>query len=150
MCIFSLSTVHVVVDVTGYFVSAPALAGGRLAPIVPLRVMDTRSGLKGPGCTPAWCSRSSIGAVLDPRSAVTSDLSAAVLNVTAVNPSAAGFVTVFPCGGSPPLASNLNYVAGAIVANQVTVGVGASRDVCFTSLADVDLVVDLTGYYGLL
>ncbi len=25
---------------------------------------------------------------------------------------------------------------------------GASRDVCFTSFADVDLVVDLTGYYG--
>jgi hypothetical protein len=46
------------------------------------------------------------------------------------------------------LASNLNYVAGAVVPNQVTVGVGAARDVCFTSFADVDLVVDLTGYYG--
>lgn len=36
------------------------------------------------------------------------------LNVIAVNPSAAGFVRMFPCGTRPATAS-LNYVRGQIV-----------------------------------
>ena len=45
--------------------------------------------------------------------------SAAVLNVTAVLPSATGWLTVWDGDGSPPNASNVNYVVGSIVANQV-------------------------------
>ncbi len=124
VCVFSLSTVHVIIDVTGYFTSSALLPGARLAPIAPLRLMDTRSGLKGMRLAAGAVLPLDIGSVLDQTMGGHPDLSAVVLNVTAVNPSAAGFVTVFPCGGSPPLASNLNYVAGAVVANQVTVGVG--------------------------
>ena len=50
--------------------------------------------------------------------------------------------------GPPPLASNLNYRPGEVVPGQATVGLGPGADVCFTSLADVDLIVDVTGTYG--
>ena len=35
-------------------------------------------------------------------------------------PSGPGFVTVYPCGASPPVASNLNYGTGQVVANLAT------------------------------
>ena len=52
------------------------------------------------------------------------DATAVVLNVTVDGPEGSGFVTVFPCGGLLPLASNVNFVAGQTVANAVTVTVG--------------------------
>ena len=40
------------------------------------------------------------------------DATAVVLNVTVVNPTAAGFMTVYPAGAAMPLASNIDYVGG--------------------------------------
>jgi hypothetical protein len=73
-----------------------------------------------------------------------------VLNVTAVEPSSAGFVTVFPCsagdgGGRPPEASNLNFKAGQTVANAVVSMVGTGGAVCAFSSVDTDLLVDVNG-----
>ena len=45
------------------------------------------------------------------RRSVPADADAVMLNVTAVGPVAAGFLTVFPCGSPRPIASNVNYVA---------------------------------------
>lgn len=44
---------------------------------------------------------------------------AASLNVTVVNPVGEGYLTVWPCGVARPLASNLNFTAGAVVPNGV-------------------------------
>jgi hypothetical protein len=44
--------------------------------------------------------------------------------------------------------SNLNYVAGQTVANAVVAPVSASGTVCFYSLADVDLIVDINGWFA--
>ena len=68
-----------------------------------------------------------------------------MLNVTAVNPSAAGFVTVFPAGASMPLASNIDYVGGEVVPNLVEVGIGTNGRVSFYSSSRTDLVVDVEG-----
>ena len=65
--------------------------------------------------------------------------------MTVTNPVGSGFVTVFPCGQSVPLASNLNYVAGQTVPNVVVAKVGAGGKVCINSFAATDLVVDVAG-----
>ena len=44
-----------------------------------------------------------------------------MLNVTAVSPTASGFLTVFPAGITMPTVSNLNFTPGASAANLVTV-----------------------------
>ena len=54
---------------------------------------------------------------------------AVVLNVTAVDQSAAGFFIVYPTGVARPLASNLNFVAHVTVPNLVTVGLGSGGQV---------------------
>lgn len=70
------------------------------------------------------------------------------LNVTAVDPSSSGFITVWPCGVDRPLASNLNYVAGDVVPNGVIAPIGERGSVCFYSLADTDVVVDIAGWFS--
>ncbi len=56
------------------------------------------------------------------RGDVPSNASAAVLNVTGVNSTAPGFVTVYPAGTALPTASNINFDhAGQVIANMVTV-----------------------------
>ena len=105
--------------------SAPALAvGSRFTPITPVRLLDTRSGLGAPtGMVgpegPIELQVGGVGGV--PSAGVT----AVVLNVTVTDPTVPGFVTVYPTGQPRPLASNLNFVAGQIVPNQVTVEVGS-------------------------
>ena len=76
------------------------------------------------------------------------DASAVVLNVTVTEPVGAGFVTVFPCGSPRPLASNVNFVAGATVANSVVSGVGAGGRVCLFTSAQTQLVVDVNGFFA--
>ena len=59
-----------------------------------------------------------------------------------------GFLTVFPEGITLPTVSNLNYVAGREVANLVTTALSATGGVSiYSSGTDVDVVVDVEGYY---
>jgi hypothetical protein len=72
-----------------------------------------------------------------------------VLNVTAVGPTAASFLTVFPGGTTRPLASNLNYLPGSPpTPNAVTVDVPASGQVSFYNAnGSVNVIADIVGYY---
>ena len=63
-------------------------------------------------------------------------------------PGTAGYAAVWPCGSPPPLASNLNFAPGQTVAAAVIVAVGDDDSVCFTSNADVALIVDAEGWFG--
>lgn len=132
--------------------AAPATASttaGRYFPIAPTRVLDTRvaGGAFGQGETR---SLSLLSAVPAPASAV-------VLNLTVTDPTAAGFLTVFPTGTDRPQASSLNKNAGETRANSVTVAVGqgtvGGRNVqnsvdIFNSLGSSDVIVDVLGYYS--
>jgi hypothetical protein len=80
------------------------------------------------------------------RAGVPADASAVLLNVTAIGPSADGFVTVFPCGSARPLASSVNHAAGGVAANAVFAKVGAGGTVCIFTQAATDLAVDINGY----
>ena len=55
---------------------------------------------------------------------VAADASAVVLNLTATNPAADGYLTVFPCGEAVPNASSVNYTAGQTVPNLTITKVG--------------------------
>ena len=78
---------------------------------------------------------------------VPSDAAAVVLNMTVVNAQAAGFATVYPCGQSRPIASNLNYVAGQTIPNLVIAKPGVGGKVCIYSYAAVDVLADVSGFF---
>lgn len=80
---------------------------------------------------------------------------AVALNLAVIQPSTAGFITVYKKGLSPiPSTSNLNFSAGEIViANGALVDLLDAADYQFSVWTDmppgayVHLVIDVTGYY---
>ena len=73
-----------------------------------------------------------------------------VVNITVVSPDIAGYLTAYPYATYPPLASSLNYVAGAIASNEVIVprALGQAADISLFTHAATDVVVDVVGYYA--
>ena len=138
VCIVASAPTHVIADVNGAFSPSGA---NRSWQFVPSRVLDTRSTAKvAAGSVTEVAVRGVNG--------VPVNATAVVLNVTAVDSAAAGFLTVFPCGATQPNVSNLNYGAGQTVANAATVAVGTSGKVCVYSTSAAHLIVDLNGSYA--
>lgn len=75
--------------------------------------------------------------------------SAVVLNITAVNPQGAGYLTAYPYGGTAPLAASLNYVSGDVIGNEVLATMNPSGTYDFTiySFRQVHVVADAVGYF---
>jgi chitodextrinase len=127
--------------------SAPASAttpdtSGTYHPLSPLRVLDTRFSARTLGA--GGSLNLALGGISVPGNAT-----AVVLNVTATNTSTMGFLTVYPAGGSVPLASNLNWVAHETVPNLVMVRLGSGGLVTiFNGAGSADVVVDLEGYFA--
>jgi hypothetical protein len=126
VCLFTLAGAHLVVDVTGWLD-----ADGTWQAVAPSRLADTRT-------TAQRLPAGGVLAVPVPPGAGT-----VAVTATAVDPAGPGYLTVFPCGTAPPTASVLNYEVSRIVANLAVVAAGAGGQVCVTSYAPADVVVDL-------
>lgn len=131
---------HVLADVVGYYDDAAAAGGGWYNPLTPARLLDTRaSGPVG--------ANSAISLPVAGRGGVpASGVQAVVLNVTAVDPTGSGFVTVWP-GGARPNASSLNFTAGQTIANLVIVGVNSGSVSLYNETGSTQLVVDVVGWF---
>ncbi|MCE6998442.1 PKD domain-containing protein [Saccharothrix sp. S26] len=142
--LYSNATTDVVIDVVGYF--AP---GNRsfLLPGSPLRAVDTRTGLGGPaGALPG---RSTTEYALDQGAPPLRYPPTAVMsNAKVVTPQRDGYLTAY--SPSPvelrPDAATLNFTAGAVT-NNLAVTQHSSAAFHNGSDGDLDLVVDVTGYF---
>ena len=145
VCFYSLVPVDLVVDVTGYFPTDAAFHA-----INPNRLFDTRSGQSPDALrTVAQVGPASVLEVKAtdlPGLVPATGVAAVSLNVAVTNPAAAGFVTVYPCGTRPFVAS-VNYAAGETVSNAVIAPVSATGTICFYSLVAADIVVDINGWF---
>ncbi|MFJ6623262.1 PKD domain-containing protein [Kitasatospora sp. NPDC091335] len=134
-------TVHVVIDLYGYYL--PQSVDG-YAPTPATRIADTRqSGAKlGPGASLPLKVAGSAG--------VPSGAKAVALNLTATEPTAAGFLAVRPGGQSGrPATSSLNFAPGRTVANQVIVPLGPDGTVeVYNNDGSTHVIADVIGYYG--
>lgn len=140
----SAGNTHVLVDVIGY--SSPS--GSRLVNVAPTRIKDTRSGLGGSGVAAANTTQNLrvTGGV------VPNGATGVILNVTAVDPTATAFVTVWPADQTRPTVSNINTVAGTTVPNLVVVrlptsGASAGTISLYNAAGDTHLLVDVLGYF---
>ena len=135
-----------IADVVGYYGDGTGGggSGARYGPLVPSRILDSRT---GPGYTTKWGPGVTRDLTL---TGVPVGATAVVLNVTATNPTAAGFATLWPSGlARPDPASNLNFVPGQTVPNLVTAAIGANGKVSlYNSAGTTDFIADLVGYYG--
>lgn len=127
--------VHVVVDLAGYLRGGTATLPGTYVPLSPVRVLDTRPGSVGAGAS----------ATVPLPTGVTAQ--AAFANLTVTDARQAGFATAYP-GGTAPLASTVNFVAGQTVANATLVKTsGSAFAVRNGSSGTAAVVVDVSGYF---
>jgi hypothetical protein len=143
--------------------AAPASSSTFVA-VSPVRVLDTRDDVvlwAGPFVTGVPHDVKVTGSI--PTSSGTQTVMPAgstgvVLNVTVLNSTADGFVSVRPADAADaPKTSNINFEAGKTVANSITVNLPTSGadagtfEVWFDSMgvagATADILVDVTGYY---
>jgi hypothetical protein len=140
------ASTDLVFDVTGYYM--PDSTGETYHPITPVRDLDTRigNGLSGKiaANTPACF-------LIAGRNGVPVAARAITGNATVVNSSAPWAVYVGPDSTATPSTSSLNFLAGEIKANNVTVALTSAGKLCATYMgpsgASTDLVFDVTGYY---
>ena len=137
---------------SGYF-DTFSCAGTTYTPLpVPARLLDTRTGettvdgrFAGQGTRPA---NSVLELAIAGRAGVPTDAVSVVLNVTSVDATAPGHLTVYPCGTTPPGTSNLNYVPGRTVANAAFVRIGDGGNICLYTNSPVEMVVDISGFFS--
>lgn len=144
VCVYTSTTTHILVDVTGYFP-----AGAAFTPRSPVRVADTRPGQ--PVALPATkvpvTSGGTLQVPIGGANGVPADAKAVVVNVTATQPAGGGHLRVFPCGQALPNASTLNYATGASVANSAVIALGTGGKVCIYSPTQTHVIVDVTGFF---
>jgi hypothetical protein len=137
VCVSSSAPVDVIVDISGNF----AAGTGFTPTATPVRFLDSRESTR-------IAAGTSKELVVAGDRGIPANAKAMAMNVTAVGASADGFMTVYPCGEPVPVASNLNYTKGRDIANSVLAKPGVGGKVCFFSDKAVDIVVDVSGYFG--
>ncbi len=138
VCLESLTSGDLVIDLQG---SYPAGSDYRAIPAT--RVADTRT---GQGIATHLTPRTPVELVVAGSNGVDATASAVAMNLTAVADTR-GYITAYPCGATPPLASNLNTWPGHAIANSTITALLAGGKVCFVSNVDTELVVDLEGWF---
>lgn len=132
VCVYTSAPTGLLIDVNGY-----APAGSRLGALQPFRLYDSRR-------EPVPRVAQQVTAVqVTGAGGVDAGAAVAALNVTAVDPLTAGYLTVYPCGEPRPEASNVNFRQGQTIANAVIARIGAGGRVCVFSSAPAGLVVDV-------
>ena len=135
----SAGTVDLVADVAGVY--APT-KGSHFTALSPTRVLDTRSGLGSP------TAKIRPGGVTITIPDLPDGVTALALTVTATNPTAPGYLMVYPAGRQNWV-SSLNYLTGQTVPNVVIVGLGPNNTVTFdNNTGSVDVIADLAGYFN--
>ena len=148
VCLFTADTgTQLIADVNGWF---PANSG--YTSTSPVRLLDTRPGLKTVDGTGAGIGLRRAGSIyqlqVTGRAGVPANATAVVLNLTSAEARGTGFATAYPCGTTPPTASNLNYGVGAPIANSAIVKVGTGGKVCLlTADTDTELIADVNGWF---
>jgi hypothetical protein len=124
-----------------------APAGLRFVPVTPCRIADTRNPA-GPFGGPFITGGTSRGfAVPDSACNIPATAQAYSVNVTVVPKGPLGFLTMFPCGQSLPLASTLNSIDGRVKAAAAIVPAGTNGGVCAFATQDTELILDINGYF---
>ena len=140
--------------VTG--VGGPAPAGaqaadptGEFTPVTPARILDTRSGL-GQSAPGAVGPDQTIDVqVSGPGACPRVGVSAVVLNVTAVSPTAGGYLTVYPTGAPRPDDLERELHGRPVVPNMTTVALGAGGALSvYNPAGSTHVLFDVVGFYA--
>lgn len=144
-------TTQIVIDVEGWYAAtAQATNGNLLNPLYPQRIVDTRpnSGFPYSGDT-LGAGQSLTVQVAGVGGVPANGAVAVVMNLTETDATANSYLTVYPAGANRPLSSNLNFMAGRTVANQLMLELGTNGEVTiYNDQGSVNIILDVAGWLG--
>ncbi len=148
VCVYTLTDVDLVVDITGYVSVAGAL---RFTPTTPFRLIDTRERSRpelqaGTNGNPVAQGQVLVIQIAGNRG-IAADAKAISANITVANAAGAGFVTAWPCGLRPST-STVNFVADDAIANGAQIPLSSSGQLCVYASMSVHVIVDINGWWS--
>ncbi|MBC6450872.1 choice-of-anchor D domain-containing protein [Actinokineospora xionganensis] len=147
IAVYTNNDSHIIVDIVGVYDDGSLPDGLRFDPVVPTRIADTRIGQGWPAALGAAATAT----VVTPDTIAGPDTRALATNVTAVQPTASTYLTVWPAGEdgvSRPGTSNLNPAAGSIVPNAVQTMVGPGNGFhVYNNAGSTNFLVDVVGTF---
>jgi uncharacterized protein (DUF1501 family) len=143
----SHGSTHCLVDVFGYFTTDTAVPADRFVPLAPTRLFDTRTG--------HGVALGKLGHLIPievqvaGQAGVPGDATAVVLNLTATEPDAHGYLRLTPSGQPIASTSNVNFGPGDTVPNLAIVRLGGGGRVQLDGAGvGKHAVGDVFGYFG--
>lgn len=117
--------------------------------ITPTRIADTRPNSGTPYASKTLQPNTSIDIGVVGAAGVPAGATAAVINVTSVNSTKGGYLTVYPSGTARPTTSFLNFQEGQVVAKETIAKLASNGKITIYngSAASVNVIVDVVGYY---
>jgi hypothetical protein len=146
--VYTQSSTQLVVDVLGCYGRTTGSVTGRLIPVDPVRVLDTRTGVGAGGATTPIRPGGSVD-VHVPYSVVPLAEFGVVLTLTATETRAPGYIQVLPLRGTTRVGatSNLNIDrVGETVANTVIVPLRLNNTFTIFSQSGAHVVADVVGF----
>jgi len=153
-------TTNFQIDLEGYFAQQTSEAG-LLYKINPTRIVDTRCSLYFSSFCSQLPSQNANLVAIAPKNYEAATVTgiagvpqgsseAVVLNVTVVNPTSGGFLTVETAPNTSPTTSSLNWQSSQTVAARVVAQVGSSNLLYFYngSSSPLNIVIDLDGWFS--
>ena len=144
-CAVTTADTDIVIDIFGYVTPNSSFTAAQA-----IRMADTRadaSTVDGQfSSSGALSGGSTFRLQIAGRGGVPSDATGAIVNVTAVGASQAGYLTVHQCGTSTPNASNVNYLRNAASMNTALAALDREGSLCVYTSATTELVVDVQGF----
>jgi Calx-beta domain/FG-GAP-like repeat/FG-GAP repeat len=122
---------------------------GKLFPVAPCRVLDTRDAAGAYGRPPLAAGQSRSFTVAG-RCGIPASATAVAVNLAVTQPSARGNLRLYPADGAVPPTATLNYAAGQTRANNAIIGLspsGALAVRCTQASGTAHIVLDVTGYF---
>ncbi|MBM6404510.1 hypothetical protein JQN72_09680 [Phycicoccus sp. CSK15P-2] len=127
---------------------ATVRAGGTYTPLPAARLLDTRRKVGVSTTTPIGQRAFKDVKVVGRGGVPSAGVSAVVLNITAIKPTKRGYLTVYPTNRSRPTASSVNFNAGWVGANLVTIPVSSTGKVrIYNRAGSTHVAADVVGYY---
>lgn len=148
ICLFTVTDVDLIVDITGYISPMGAMS---FTTTTPFRLTDTRdashpelnAGTNG-NLVPA---NGVITISVAGQRGIAPNAKAISVNITATNSPGSGYLTAWPCGARPAT-SSVNFSAGDAVANGVVVPVSAAGTICVFANNDTHVIIDVNGWWS--
>lgn len=142
-CIYAEDATHVIVDLTGWY----APAGAPLHEITPVRVLDTRTAPRPPGLAPGRPAAGTTVRIPLAGSVLPDTAVAVTAVVTVTNAAQPTYATAAPCGSAPGT-STVNTLPGVDRGAPAMVGLDPGGALCVFTEQSADLLVDITGWFG--